>query len=436
VLNNSELTTPTILLVEPSADLRSIYSDFSRRLGTVVVTARTGPEGIESFDAHRPALSLVNLLLPGRSGLDVCRQIKDRAGDDCAVIVMSAVYSNMEELRVDLDASGADGCLYTPFGIGALRGIFETYLPTEDLAAIDPLSRFNANTVGQDIGGHLSTLLLPAEGALDTTPFAAILFRSLAQKLNATLTIEREGVTRSVVFRDGVPIEATSTSSEEGLEALLVHRGIISLGTLNEVILHEEYDGALAEALVAAGHADRDTVEVAQRDTAEQVLMRCFSLRGCTFRIAPRTSAASAGAPINTVSIIRRGCAKASSHNEIASVLGEMVQEYVLPTPWFVPWRDDLVRDETEGAFLDAINGDRTLSEVMALRILDVNHTLEILWAAYQARMVIFSRSRPGEYTPGLLAKAASLGVHLGLAPPTPAESRSMWQKLFSPSNT
>ena len=96
----------SILVVD---DEREIVRALRRSLsahGYTVLTASSGEEAIEAVSQHRPDLLLLDLLLPGMSGLEVCRQ---------PIIVLSV--KDAERDKVEALDLGADDYVAKPFGM-------------------------------------------------------------------------------------------------------------------------------------------------------------------------------------------------------------------------------------------------------------------------------------------------------------------------------
>lgn len=90
--------------VEPDASLRVLVVDdnsanlhlIARMLGVFDVvpdTATTGPEAVRMFDAESYDLIFMDVMLPGVDGVEVTRQIRERAGDRPYVMGVSALPS-------------------------------------------------------------------------------------------------------------------------------------------------------------------------------------------------------------------------------------------------------------------------------------------------------------------------------------------------------
>lgn len=103
----------SILVVD---DEREIVRALRRNLsvhGYTVLTASSGEEAIEAVHRHRPDLLLLDLMLPGMSGLDVCRRV--RTDSSVPIIVLSV--KNAERDKVEALDLGADDYIQKPFGM-------------------------------------------------------------------------------------------------------------------------------------------------------------------------------------------------------------------------------------------------------------------------------------------------------------------------------
>ncbi len=81
--------------------------------GYKVFTASSGEEAFEVASRHRPDLLLLDLLLPGMNGLEVCRRM--RAESDIPIIVLSV--KGAERDKVEALDLGADDYISKPFGM-------------------------------------------------------------------------------------------------------------------------------------------------------------------------------------------------------------------------------------------------------------------------------------------------------------------------------
>jgi DNA-binding response OmpR family regulator len=107
----------TLLLVEDDPSiLRGLQMNLSLE-GFLIVAARNGEEGLRLLRAHRPALVVLDLMLPGMDGLAVIRTV--RAEDtETPILVLSA--KDQEADKVMALSLGADDYVSKPFGLAEL----------------------------------------------------------------------------------------------------------------------------------------------------------------------------------------------------------------------------------------------------------------------------------------------------------------------------
>jgi two-component system, OmpR family, phosphate regulon response regulator PhoB len=107
-------TGERVLVVDDEADIVALVAYHLAKSGYRVSTAGTGPDALEAARRERPALIVLDLMLPGLSGYDVLEQL--RAGDatrDVAVLMLTARRDEQDRIRgLSL---GADDYLTKPF---------------------------------------------------------------------------------------------------------------------------------------------------------------------------------------------------------------------------------------------------------------------------------------------------------------------------------
>src|SRR5258706_16226407 len=101
-----------ILLIEDEAALRMTLGDRLRNEGYLVDFAADGNEGFEKATALPFDLILLDVMLPGRSGLDVCHEIR-KAGLITPILILSALGQTSD--KVTGLKIGADDYVTKPF---------------------------------------------------------------------------------------------------------------------------------------------------------------------------------------------------------------------------------------------------------------------------------------------------------------------------------
>jgi twitching motility two-component system response regulator PilH len=66
----------TVLVVEDADSERELICDYLRQGGYSVISACDGTEGFEKFEKSNPNVVVTDLMMPGMSGLELCRAIK------------------------------------------------------------------------------------------------------------------------------------------------------------------------------------------------------------------------------------------------------------------------------------------------------------------------------------------------------------------------
>jgi two-component system KDP operon response regulator KdpE len=105
-----------VLVIEDEPQLRFALRRYLEERGFSVREAADGPSGLSGFAAFRPDIVLLDLMLPGLGGVDVCREI--RREHTTPIIVLSALGE--EKTKVQALDEGADDYLTKPFGMDEL----------------------------------------------------------------------------------------------------------------------------------------------------------------------------------------------------------------------------------------------------------------------------------------------------------------------------
>ncbi|HEX7068839.1 MAG TPA: response regulator transcription factor [Candidatus Limnocylindria bacterium] len=102
---------PAVLLVDDDLTLLSVLSRRVERAGYVTRTAASGPAALKQLESDWPALMVVDLMMPGMDGFELCRRVKQLA--DLPIIVLSAVDAS--EAKVSALELYAEDYVTKPF---------------------------------------------------------------------------------------------------------------------------------------------------------------------------------------------------------------------------------------------------------------------------------------------------------------------------------
>ena len=118
-----------ILVIEDEEDILALIHFNLVKHGFRVECATTGEEGHRKARDFRPDLILLDLMLPGMDGLDVCRQLRQTPDTkDCPIIMLTA--KGEEHDIVKGFELGADDYITKPFGMRELVARIRAVLRT------------------------------------------------------------------------------------------------------------------------------------------------------------------------------------------------------------------------------------------------------------------------------------------------------------------
>lgn len=154
----------TVLVVEDEKSLREPLVFLLEKEGFVVHEAEDGPAALRQFDAVAPDIILLDLMLPGLSGTDVCREIRTRSS--VPIIMLTAKDGEVDKV-VGLEI-GADDYVTKPYSTRELlarmkailrRGSTATVSTTASVLEAGPV-RLDAERHKVFVGGEAVSLPL------------------------------------------------------------------------------------------------------------------------------------------------------------------------------------------------------------------------------------------------------------------------------------
>ncbi|MBA2502396.1 MAG: response regulator [Pyrinomonadaceae bacterium] len=116
---------PAILFVDDTADTRELIEFSLRQDGFQVTTAQTGDDGLALAQANSYALIILDIGLPDRDGLELCREI--RRFDDQTPILLYTAFADLLD-REEAKTAGAQGCLRKPEDTARLASVIHSLI--------------------------------------------------------------------------------------------------------------------------------------------------------------------------------------------------------------------------------------------------------------------------------------------------------------------
>jgi two-component system response regulator RegX3 len=177
-----------VLVVEDEESFSDALSFMLRKEGFEVGVAATGPDAVTAFDQHGADVVLLDLMLPGMSGTEVCRTLRQRSS--VPIIMVTAKDGEVDKV-VGLEL-GADDYVTKPFSsrelVARIRAVIRrTGEPEELLPAV-----LEAGPVRMDVERHVVTV----DGATVTMPLKEfelleLLLRNAGRVMTRGMLIDR-----------------------------------------------------------------------------------------------------------------------------------------------------------------------------------------------------------------------------------------------------
>src|SRR6478735_8624744 len=116
---------PPILVVDDNPDNAHIIRDYLEARGYPITVAYNGDDALKAFEQVKPSLVLLDVMMPGRDGWQVCRDIKQHPTLGRSVrVVMVTALDDWVNKRQALE-TGADDFVEKPFELSKLVSTVE-----------------------------------------------------------------------------------------------------------------------------------------------------------------------------------------------------------------------------------------------------------------------------------------------------------------------
>ena len=172
-----------ILAIDDNPQIIKLVTVNLQARGYIVQSANSGEEAIDQFKIGQFDLILLDLILPGISGIDVCRWIREQS--DVPIIVLSA--RGDEELKVSALDAGADDYVTKPFSHEEMLARVRAVLRRSKIGTADKKSEIQIKDLTVNLLGHRA-FIKGVDMHLTRTEFA--LLAELAQNQEAVMTHE------------------------------------------------------------------------------------------------------------------------------------------------------------------------------------------------------------------------------------------------------
>lgn len=124
------MTPIRVLVIDDEESIRDLARSYLEREGFQVQLARDGPEGLTLARTGRPDVVVLDVMLPGMDGYDVCKMIKKNKDNSLMKVVMlTSKDKTFDKIRGTM--AGCDSYLTKPVDEMKLRAIIERHTVTK-----------------------------------------------------------------------------------------------------------------------------------------------------------------------------------------------------------------------------------------------------------------------------------------------------------------
>ncbi|MEM7332295.1 MAG: response regulator [Chloroflexota bacterium] len=188
-------TAPQLLIVDDEPSARQTMEMLLLKEAYDLHFATNGPEALDLLETVEADVILLDVMMPGMDGFEVCRRLKQHPTWQHIPIILVTALDTKQDLATGLD-SGADDFLHKPFNGLELRARVRSMLRIkqrhDELEAALRLREDLSNMIVHDIRSPLSSIMIYcdlAEAFLpDNIPNHVATIRNETERLNAFLT--------------------------------------------------------------------------------------------------------------------------------------------------------------------------------------------------------------------------------------------------------
>ncbi|NLH49078.1 MAG: response regulator transcription factor [Myxococcales bacterium] len=172
------MSKPLILVVDDEEDILELIRYNLAKEGYQVGTVTTGEDALAFARREKPNLVILDLMLPGVDGLEVCKRLKANDATAAIPVIMLTAKSEDADVVTGLEL-GADDYLTKPFSPRVLVARVRTALRRRQVRIEEPATPLRVQDLAIDVGRHEVRI---KGKAVDLTPTEFNLLLYLAQR--------------------------------------------------------------------------------------------------------------------------------------------------------------------------------------------------------------------------------------------------------------
>jgi CheY-like chemotaxis protein/TolA-binding protein len=380
----SEGDKKNILIVDDDPNIRRFLSESLRLRGYEVHSYEDAESVLENLDEQEYALALLDILLPGTNGLQLCQKLRALPQlKDLPVIMMTAFYKQADHIRDAREQYGATDYLLKPFPLNTLHEKIEELIGAPE--ASEDAER------------------LSVEGKLSETGLPRILHNLYSLRATGLLHLEHNDVKKVVYIRNGYPIFVRSNLVREFLGQLLIKANLLTQEQLDESLkVAQENNQRHGMALIEMGLITPQQLDEVLRNQVIDKLLDLFSWDDGKYRFvqAREFKGNITSIDLSPANLILQGLRDHASRKQVLNILEPLLDTYpqVAENPLYR--FQEIQLSVTEQRILESCNGGIKLSEILKKYLLSRKEA-EPLMAALLTTGILVGRPEPEVPTEG-----------------------------------
>jgi CheY-like chemotaxis protein len=374
----SERGRRLILIVDDDPDIRRFIAESLRLHGYAVRSFATAEDALPELENHDFDLALLDILLPGANGLQLCRTLKSLPGTSgLPVIMMTAFYKQTDQISETCNEYGAADCLLKPFSLKTLHEKIDALIGEPAIAAgAERLS----------IGGQIAE-----------TGFARILHNLYSLRATGLLHLENRDVKKVIYIRDGNPIFVRSNLVREFLGQVILRSGQLDQAELERSAEVARGKGQRhGTAMLEMGLLTPQQLDDSLCSQAREKLLEIFSWPDGSYRFIQARDFKQGVTSINlsTASLILQGFREYAGRDQLLRILEPHYDHYLRPAEPPPCHIQEFELSAGEQRILDSCRGQSTLREVLKRHTLS-RREAEPLLASLLCTEVLLAGTEP-----------------------------------------
>lgn len=385
-MNERSTKTKRILLVDDDPNICRFISESLRLRGFDVDCFTSAEQSLETLEQSEYDLALLDILLPGDNGLQLCKRIRALPGKQTLpVVMMTAFYRQADQIREAREQYGATDYLLKPFPLQTLHAKIDQLLGPQEQK--------------QEAGR------IDINGSLQETPLPRILHNLYSLRATGLLHIERGDLKKVIYIKNGYPIFVRSNLIREFLGQRLVKSGMISAEQLEDSLAKAKESGQKhGTALISMGLLTPHQLNDALHQQVIEKLLDIFSWLEGDYRFvqAREFKQGVTSILLSPANLILQGLKEHTGQEQVTALLTPYLERYPLMAENPLYRFQEIQLLPYDHRILKQCNGESTVTEILQRHQLS-RKKVEPLLAALLTTGILDGRPEPcpaGEESP------------------------------------